>query len=100
MPLPKIAVVILNWNGKHFLEQFLPSVTSTTFPNYELIVADNGSTDDSISFLTSKYPSIRLISFEKNMGFARGYNQALKQVESDYYVLLNSDVEVTPGWIL
>jgi GT2 family glycosyltransferase len=99
MPLPKIAVVILNWNGKHYLEQFLPSVMSTTYSNLELIVADNGSTDQSLSFLKSHYPSIRLITFENNMGFARGYNQALKLVDSDYYVLLNSDVEVTPGWL-
>lgn len=99
MRLPKIAVVILNWNGKHYLEQFLPSVTATTYPNVELIVADNGSTDDSITFLKLHYPQARLIIFEKNYGFAKGYNEALKQVEADYYVLLNSDVEVTAAWL-
>ncbi|HEY6063081.1 MAG TPA: glycosyltransferase family 2 protein, partial [Chitinophagaceae bacterium] len=96
---PKVAIVILNWNGKKYLEQFLPSVLSTRYSNYEVIITDNGSTDDSISFLQASYPSIRLIRFTENRGFAKGYNDALKQVESDYYVLLNSDVEVTDGWL-
>jgi GT2 family glycosyltransferase len=99
MPFPKIAVVILNWNGKRFLEQFLPSLALTTYRDHEIIVADNGSTDDSIAFLQNTYPSIRLICFEHNLGFAKGYNEALKLVESEYYVLLNSDVEVIPGWL-
>ena len=99
MPFPKVAVVILNWNGKNFLQQFLPSVLSTTYPNYEVIVADNGSTDDSVVFMTSEYPSIRLIRLDTNMGFAKGYNEALKLVEADYYVLLNSDAETPAGWI-
>jgi hypothetical protein len=99
MPFPKIAVVILNWNGKKFLQQFLPSVLSSTYSNYEVIVTDNGSSDDSIAFLESNYPAIRLIRFDHNLGFARGYNEALKHIEADYYVLLNSDVEVKPGWI-
>ncbi|HJU45891.1 MAG TPA: glycosyltransferase family 2 protein [Chitinophagaceae bacterium] len=95
----KIAIVILNWNGKKHLEQFLPSVLASTYARKEVIVADNASTDDSISFLTSAYPSVRIIRLTENYGFARGYNEALKQVEADYYVLLNSDVEVQPGWI-
>jgi GT2 family glycosyltransferase len=99
MPSPKIAVVILNWNGKNFLEQFLPSVLSSSYPNYEVIVADNGSADDSIEFLQNNYPGIMVIRFDQNLGFAKGYNEALKQVESDYYVLLNSDVEVTKDWL-
>jgi len=94
-----VTIVILNWNGKKYLEQFLPSVLSTQYSNFEVIIADNGSTDDSISFLQTNFPSIRLIRFTENQGFAKGYNDALKQVESDYYVLLNSDVEVTPGWL-
>lgn len=96
---PKVAVVILNWNGRKHLEQFLPSVTAATYSNYEVIVADNGSTDDSLSFLQLHYPSIRTILFKENYGFAKGYNEALKQVKADYYVLLNSDVEVQPGWL-
>ena len=96
---PKVTIVILNWNGQKYLRQFLPSVLSTQYSNYEVIIADNGSTDDSISFLQTNYPSIRHIRFTENLGFAKGYNDALKQVESDYYVLLNSDVEVTASWL-
>jgi GT2 family glycosyltransferase len=99
MSLPKITVVILNWNGKKFLQQFLPSVLSSAYSNYEVIVADNGSTDDSIAFMQQTYPVIRIIRFDINHGFAKGYNEALKQVESDYYVLLNSDVEVQKDWL-
>ena len=97
--LPFVAVVILNWNGKKFLEQFLPSVVASTYDNMQLIVADNASTDDSIEFLELMYPKLEIIRNEGNLGFAKGYNIALKQVKADYYVLLNSDVEVTPGWI-
>ena len=96
---PKIAVVILNWNGRKFLQEFLPSVEKTTYANMELVIADNGSTDDSLEFISQQYPKIRVIKMSKNLGFAKGYNEALKQVESDYYVLLNSDVEVSPGWL-
>ena len=96
---PKVAIVILNWNGTHHLRRFLPSVSHSDFGNYEIIVADNASTDDSVSFLQAHYPQVRIIRLPDNFGFAGGYNRALKQVEADYYVLLNSDVEVTPGWI-
>ncbi len=96
---PKVAIVILNWNGRKYLEQFLPSVQLTSYANYEVIVADNGSTDESISFLETSYPHIRLIHFTENYGFAKGYNEALKQVQSDYYMLLNSDAEVQAGWL-
>jgi len=98
-PSPKIAIVILNWNGRKYLEQFLPSVLQTSYTNYEVIVADNGSTDDSITFLETNFSNIRLISFNQNFGFAKGYNEALKLVTADYYLLLNSDVEVQPGWL-
>lgn len=91
--------MILNWNGRKYLEQFLPSVLATTYNNFEVIVADNASTDDSLMFLRERFPSVRLIALPENYGFARGYNEALKQVDGDYYVLLNSDVEVTPSWI-
>ena len=97
--LPSVAVVILNWNGKHFLEKFLPSVMASGYENLQIIVADNASTDDSISFLKQKYPAVRLLLSNTNEGFAKGYNTALKQVSADYYILLNSDVEVSPGWI-
>ncbi|HEX8515820.1 MAG TPA: glycosyltransferase family 2 protein [Bacteroidia bacterium] len=95
----KVAVVILNWNGKSFLEKFLPSVLSCNSAYSEIIVADNASTDDSVSFLEKNYPGVKLIINKENGGFAKGYNDALKSVEAEYYVLLNSDVEVTPGWI-
>ena len=97
--MPSVAIVILNWNGKKFLEQFLPSVLSSTYVDKQIIVADNGSTDDSVSFLTRTYPQVTLLRSNINEGFAKGYNTALNQVTSDYYVLLNSDVEVTRGWI-
>jgi GT2 family glycosyltransferase len=97
--LPKAAIVILNWNGKKFLEQFLPAVLATTYGNYEIVIADNGSSDGSVPFLQQAYPQIRIIRLDKNHGFAKGYNEALKQVTAKYYVLLNSDVEVIPGWL-
>lgn len=93
------AVVILNWNGKKMLERFLTSVTAHTQGDAEVIIADNGSTDDSISFLQEHYPQLRIIKLDKNYGFAGGYNLALEQVKADYYVLLNDDVEVTENWI-
>lgn len=96
---PSVAIVILNWNGKDHLAQFLPSVLATDYTNFSVVVADNASTDDSIAFLAANFPSVKTVRLEKNFGFAGGYNEALKQVEADYYVLLNSDVEVTPGWI-
>jgi GT2 family glycosyltransferase len=96
---PLVAIVILNWNGRNYLQQFLPSVTATTYSNLKVIVADNASTDDSLAFLAAQYPAIEIIRLQQNFGFAKGYNEALKHVEADYYVLLNSDVEVTPDWL-
>lgn len=96
---PKVSIVILNWNGRNYLEQFLPAVLATRYARFEVIVADNASTDASVSFLREQYPDIRCLQFPRNYGFARGYNEALKQIVSDYYVLLNSDVEVMPGWL-
>lgn len=95
----KVAVVILNWNGRNFLEKFLPSVIGNNSFNAEIIVADNASTDDSILFLQAQYPQVKIILNTVNGGFAKGYNDALQHVKSEYYVLLNSDVEVSPGWI-
>jgi GT2 family glycosyltransferase len=96
---PSVAIVILNWNGKKFLQQFLPSVIASLYFNKRVIVADNASTDDSVTFLKQHYPQIEILQNSNNEGFAKGYNTALKQVKSDYYVLLNSDVEVTENWI-
>jgi len=96
----KTAIVILNYNGKHFLEKFLDSVVRySTLPDVAIYVADNASTDDSVAYLQQNYPDIHLILLAQNFGFAEGYNQALKQIDAEYYVLLNSDVEVSQRWI-
>jgi GT2 family glycosyltransferase len=96
---PSVAIVILNWNGRAFLEQFLPSVMATTYSNKTVVVIDNASTDDSVAFLQTSYPCIQIVKNDANYGFAGGYNLGLKQVKADYYILLNSDVEVSPDWI-
>lgn len=94
----KIAVVILNWNGAQLLEQFLPSVIAYS-DEAKIYVADNASTDDSISVIRARFPSVNIIQNDGNYGFARGYNVALRQVEEAYYALVNSDIEVTQGWL-
>lgn len=94
-----IAVVILNWNGKGLLEQFLPSVTKYS-AEATIYVADNASTDDSLEFVRVNYPEIKIIENKGNFGYAKGYNVALQQVEEDIYTLINSDIEVTEGWLL
>ncbi len=99
--MKKIAIVILNWNGRNLLQEFLPSVIGyTTFPDVEIVVADNGSNDDSVYFLKTTYPEIKRILLPENYGFAEGYNRALQQIDAEYYVLLNSDVEVTENWLM
>ncbi len=96
----EVAIVILNWNGKNLFNKFLPSVIENSKgDNIEIIVADNGSTDGSIEFLQQNFPGIKIIDLKENFGFAEGYNQALKQVEAKYFVLLNSDVKVEKNWI-
>ena len=96
----KCSIIILNWNGADILRQFLPSViTHTTPPECEVIVADNGSTDNSLEVLANEFASVRTIVLDKNYGFAEGYNKAIEQIDSEYIVLLNSDVEVTKGWL-
>jgi len=96
----KIAIVILNWNGEKLLKQFLLSVIEfSKGDSIEIIVADNGSTDDSISILQNDFPEVNILDLKQNYGFARGYNEALKQIDADYFVILNSDVEVTSGWL-
>lgn len=100
MSHPQIAVVILNWNGAKLLQQFLPSVILHSQSNScEIIVADNGSTDNSLSLLKEQFPQVTILDLKENYGFARGYNEALKHMDADYYVILNSDVEVTEGWL-
>lgn len=94
----KVAVVILNWNGKHYLEKFLPGVIRNS-PGASVFVADNQSTDASVNYLKSEFPSVSVIVNPSNEGFAKGYNTALKQIDAQYFVLLNSDVEVTPYWL-
>ena len=99
MSSSSVAIVILNYNGKKHLETFLPSVVNTSYLNVKIIIADNGSTDDSLAFLAANYPGITCFQRDTNEGFAGGYNWALALVDADYYVLLNSDVEVTPNWL-
>ncbi|MCR8560570.1 glycosyltransferase family 2 protein [Mucilaginibacter sp. BJC16-A38] len=96
---PKVAVVILNWNGVKHLRQFLPSVLSSVYPNLEIVVGDNASTDASVAFIKAEYPSITIIQNDTNYGFTGGYNRVLEKVDADYFILLNSDVEVSPAWI-
>ena len=99
MQNPDIAVVILNWNGKHFLEQFLPEVIAHSKP-FRVVLADNASSDDSVSWTREQFPELEIVINDFNGGFAKGYNDALKQIRADYYVLLNSDVEVSENWLL
>lgn len=95
----KIAVVILNWNGKKFLEKFLPEVVQHSAACAKVFVADNASTDDSVFFLKKNFPEIKVIENSENGGFAKGYNDAFSKIDAEYYVLLNSDIKVTENWI-
>ena len=96
----KIALVILNWNGKELLEKFLPSIVKfSALPTVEIVIADNASTDDSIEFIKRNYPSLKIVQNKKNGGYAKGYNDALKNVDADIYALINSDIEVTEDWL-
>ncbi len=111
----KTAIVILNWNGRKFLEKFLPGLLASvgeaasgasrtgrdtkTQPEREVIIADNASTDDSLEWLRKNHPEVRTIVFDKNYGYTGGYNRALAQIKAEYFLLLNSDIEVTDGWL-
>ncbi len=95
----KVAVVILNWNGAQLLEQFLPNIIAFS-ADADLYVADNASTDQSIAVLQNQFPQIKIIQNTDNFGFAKGYNEALKLIEADIFALVNSDIEVTPNWLL
>ena len=97
--MTKTAIVILNWNGKKFLEKFLPYVIQYSMKDAEIIIADNASSDDSLTFMQLNYPEIRIVRNSENGGFSKGYNDALAQIDAEYYVLLNSDIEVTENWI-
>lgn len=98
--MDKVAVVILNWNGLKMLDQFLPSVIEySTGEEYSVYVVDNGSTDHSLDLVHEKFPAVKVLAFDENYGFAGGYNKAIKEIEAEYIVLLNSDVEVTKGWL-
>ena len=96
--MDKTSVIILNWNGARILRKYLPSVVAHT-PKAEIIVADNGSTDDSLQVLAKEFPTVRTIVLDKNYGFAEGYNRAIDLIDSEYVVLLNSDVAVTDNWL-
>ena len=95
---PTVAIVILNYNGRHYLEKFLPGVLIHS-KGYEIWVADNASSDHSVKWLHEHYPSVKTLHISENRGYAGGYNEALRQIDSQYYILLNSDIEVTAGWI-
>ena len=95
----KVAIVILNWNGAEMLRQYLPTVIRYSRDEAAVYVADNASTDDSLQLLRQEFPEVRLILLDKNWGFAEGYNKALRQIEAEYYLLLNSDIEVTHHWL-
>ncbi len=97
--MDKVAIVILNWNGEKMLRKYLPSVEACSEGEAAVYVADNASTDGSVGYLRTSHPKVRVLVLERNWGFAEGYNRALSQIEAEYYVLLNSDVEVTPHWL-
>src|SRR6056297_1116543 len=96
----KVAIVILNWNGSNYLKRFLPGVIkSSDVSGVKVFVADNDSSDDSREVLEKDFPEVEIIKLDRNYGFAEGYNKALNQIESEYFLLLNSDVEVTTNWL-
>lgn len=97
--MDKLAIVILNWNGREMLWQYLPSVIQYSRDEATVYVADNASTDGSLEMLREHFPEVRIIELEKNWGFAEGYNKALRQIDAEYYMLLNSDIEVTHHWL-
>ena len=96
--MARLSIVILNWNGRHHLERYLPSVVEHSSGDAAVVVADNGSSDDSLAWLAEHYPQVGVIKLDANYGFAGGYNRALAQIDTEYCLLLNSDVEVTAGW--
>lgn len=95
----KVSIVILNYNTRDLLERFIPSVLATEYDNFEVVVADNASSDGSLDLVRKLFPEVKCIALEENYGFAGGYNRALKELDTPYWVLLNSDVEVDKGWL-
>ena len=96
----RIAIAILNWNGVHYLEKFLPSIIEhSTHPDISIWIIDNGSTDNSVSFVKNNFQQVNLVCLDKNYGFTGGYNKGLQKIDAEYYIILNSDIEVTPNWI-
>lgn len=98
-PAPSVGIGILNWNGKNFLQALLPQLQNLTYPNYNIYVIDNASSDDSVRYVREFYPEVKIIALDKNYGFAGGYNKGFAQMPEDYYLMLNSDVEVPTGFI-
>ena len=96
---PKVAVALLSYNGKELLEKFLPPIINTAYDDFEVYVIDNASTDDTQEFLKSNFPQVKIITISENHGFTNGYVEGLKQINNEYYVLISSDVEVTPNWM-
>lgn len=97
--MDKLAIVILNWNGERMLREYLPSVLQYSKDEAVVYVADNASTDGSLALVKDSFPQCKVIRLDENWGFAEGYNKALKMIDAEYYLLLNSDIEVTPGWL-
>ena len=97
--IPKVAVVIIHWNRKELLKKFLPGVIDSSYPNLEVILADNASTDGSVEYVKENFPSVKIIVNDGNYGYAGGYNRCLQHVSADYFILLNNDIEVIEGWI-
>ncbi len=95
-----VSIIVLNWNGRSFLEKFLPSLLATRYPDCTIIVADNGSTDGSLTLLRTRFPQVQVLDFQENHGFTIGNNKALEHITTDYFALVNSDVEVDPDWLL
>jgi GT2 family glycosyltransferase len=96
---PSVAIVIIHWNKVDYLERFLPSVVASDYPNLQIVVADNCSTDESVAFIRKNYPQVKIVQNDANYGYAGGYNKALQHVKADYYILLNNDIEVGANWI-
>lgn len=94
------SIVILNWNGKHYLEKFLRELElNSDIPGVSIVIADNGSTDGSVDYLRRSHPNVRIMEFDRNYGFTGGYNRAFKAIDTDYFLLLNSDIQVSEGWL-